>query len=552
MRKKVVSIALVLSMAAAAMSTTGCSGKKETEAPQTEKKTEAPAQTEAQATEAAAEEETEAATEAAESVAEVAEVATEAAEAATEAVESVAEVAEVETEAPAEETEAATEAVEEAAAVETEAPAEETEAATEAPAEETEAVTEAAETEAPAEETEAPEAVTEAAEAATEAADAQEEAPAADVVKSDEIIKVGIFEPLTGENGGGGQQEVQGAEYGNAIRPTVVIDGVEYTVELDIVDNKSDKTEAITAADKLVADGVVAVIGSYGSGVSIAAGPKFAEAKIPAIGASCTNPQVTAGCEWYFRTCFLDPFQGSVMAQYAIESGYKNVAVISQLGDDYSTGLANYFIKGFTAQGGEIAGGMQQYETNQTDFKAILTIIKAANPDAIFAPTSITTAPLLIKQARELGLDCPLMAGDTWYNDTIITNAGAENCEGIVASTFFDEGDTSSQIVVDFVQGYKEWLNADEDRIKKNGGNDAVVGNCALTFDAYNVVCDALEAAGSTDGEAVKAALEGISSPGVTGVITFDEIGDAQKDTAYIDIIENGAFKFLKTVTVTE
>lgn len=366
-----------------------------------------------------------------------------------------------------------------------------------------------------------------------------------------DTIKIGVFEPQTGENGGGGLQELQGARYANEKRPTVLIDGKEYTVELDEVDNKSDKTEAVTAAQKLVADKVVAVIGSYGSGVSIAAGPTFADAKIPAVGCSCTNPQVTSGCEYYFRVCFLDPFQGSVMAQYAWEEGYKNVAVIDQLGDDYSTGLANFFIKQFESLGGTITTE-QQFQTNQSDFKAVLTQIKAAGADAIFAPSSITTAPLIIKQARELGIDAPFMAGDTWYNQTIIENAGAENTEGTVVSTFFDENDDSNPVASEFVKGYKEWLNADAKRIENNGGNDAIVGNSALCYDTYNVILDAIEAAGSTDGEAVKAALESLEGDYVTGHITFNEVGDADKDSAYIDIAKDGKFEFLKIVSVTE
>ncbi|MBR2527726.1 MAG: ABC transporter substrate-binding protein [Blautia sp.] len=363
-------------------------------------------------------------------------------------------------------------------------------------------------------------------------------------------IKIGVFEPLTGENGGGGVQEAQGATYANEIRPTVTIDGVEYNVELDVVDNKSDKTEAVTAAQKLVADDVVAVIGSYGSGVSIAAGPIFADAQIPAVGCSCTNPQVTAGCEYYFRVCFLDPFQGSVMAQYAFDEGFTKVATLEQLGDDYSAGLANFFKKQFIALGGEIVDE-ETFQTNQSDFKAALTQIKAAGAEAIFAPTSIATAPLVIKQARENGVDAAIMAGDTWYNTTIIDNAGAENSEGMVVSTFFDEADTDPA-VAEFVEGYKAWLNEDEERITKNGGNDAVVGNTALCFDTYNVILDALEAAGTTDGEALKTALAGIESAGVTGTITFNEIGDANKDTAYIDVVKDGKFEFLKTVTVKE
>ena len=368
---------------------------------------------------------------------------------------------------------------------------------------------------------------------------------------ADNVIKIGVFEPLTGENGGGGVQEAQGAEYANEIRPTVTIDGEEYTVELDTVDNKSDKTEAVTAAQKLVADGVAAVIGSYGSGVSIAAGPTFADAKIPAVGASCTNPQVTSGCEYYFRVCFLDPFQGKVMAQYAFDQGYTKVATIEQLGDDYSAGLANFFKKQFAELGGEIVTE-QTFQTNQSDFKAILTEVKASGAEAIFAPSSIATAPLIIKQARELGIDAAIMAGDTWYNTTIIDNAGAENCEGIAVSTFFDEADESSPVVIDFVKGYKEWLNADPARIEKNGGNDAVVGNVALCYDAYNVICDAIEAAGTTDGEALKEAIAGVTTDGVTGTITFDAIGDAAKDSAFIDVITDGSFKFLKQVSVGE
>ena len=364
---------------------------------------------------------------------------------------------------------------------------------------------------------------------------------------SGDVIKIGVFEPVTGENGGGGFQEVLGIRYANSIRNTVTIDGKEYKVELKEVDNKSDKTEAVSAAQTLAAEGVSVVLGSYGSGVSIAAGEIFAEAKIPAIGCSCTNPQVTEGNDWYFRVCFLDPFQGTVMATYALDEGYKKAAVITQLGDDYSSGLGSFFEKAFNELGGQVVAS-EQYQTNQTDFKAILTNIKAEDPDVIFAPTSIATAPLVIKQARELGIDAVIMAGDTWQNATIVENAG-EYAEGIVCSTFFDEGDTSSTITTDFVKGFKEFLNSDKEYLTKNGG-DGVASVSALGFDAYNTALDAIEAAGSTDTAAIRDALAGLKTEGVTGAIEFDENGDAKKDMAYIDIVEGGAFKFLKTQTV--
>lgn len=360
------------------------------------------------------------------------------------------------------------------------------------------------------------------------------------------VVKIGVFQPVTGENGGGGFQEVLGIRYANELTPTVEVGGETYKIELVEVDNKSDKTEAVTAAQSLMASGVAAVLGSYGSGVSIAAGEIFADAGVPAIGCSCTNPQVTLGNDFYFRVCFLDPFQGTVMANYAFQDGAKTAAVITQLGDDYSSGLGNYFRKAFAELAGE--GGVvseEQFQTNQTDFKAILTNIKAANPDVIFAPSSIATAPLLIKQARELGITAKIMAGDTWENVTIIDNAGAD-AEGVVLSTFFDEADTAA---ADFVAGFKAFLNASPEYLEKNGG-DGVAAVSALGFDAYNTAIAAIKAADSVEPAAIRDALVTLETAGVTGAISFDENGDAKKDMAYIKIVEGGAFKFLKTVTV--
>jgi len=357
------------------------------------------------------------------------------------------------------------------------------------------------------------------------------------------VIKIGVFEPVTGENGGGGFQEVLGVRYANQVYPTVDIDGETYTIELVEVDNKSDKTEAVTAAQRLVSEGVAAVIGSYGSGVSIAAGDIFAEAQVAAVGASCTNPQVTAGNDFYFRVCFLDPFQGTVMANYAFQNSAKTAAVITQLGDDYSSGLGSYFVDAFTALAGEGAVvSEQQFQTNQTDFKAILTNIKAKNPDVIFAPSSITTAPLIIKQARELGIEAQIMGGDTWENATIIENAG-DTAEGIVLSTFFDEAEPATDEAAAFIPGFKEYL-------AENDQDEIIPAVSALGYDAYLAILKAIEAAGSTDTVAIRDALQGVTFDGVTGAISFNEIGDANKDMAFIKTVEGAQFKFLKTVSV--
>lgn len=366
-------------------------------------------------------------------------------------------------------------------------------------------------------------------------------AAASKSASGDKVIKIGVFEPTTGENGGGGFQEVLGIRYANQTHKTVKLGDDEYTIELVEVDNKSDKTEAVNAANKLMGEKVSGVIGSYGSGVSIAAGQIFADAKVPAVGASCTNPQVTEGNDYYFRVCFLDPFQGTVMANYAMQNGYKTAAVLTQLGDDYSSGLGSFFKTAFTNLGGTIADE-EQFQTNQTDFKAVLTNIKAANPDIIFAPSSITTAPLIIKQARELGITSLIAAGDTWENSTIIENAG-DSAEGVVLSTFFDEAEPANDEAKSFIEGFKPYL-------KDNKQDEIIPAVSALGYDAYLALYNAIEVAQSTDGEKIKDALKDVKFDGVTGSISFDENGDAKKNMAFIKTIENGQFKFLTTTTI--
>ncbi len=361
------------------------------------------------------------------------------------------------------------------------------------------------------------------------------------------VIYVGIFEPASGGNGAGGKQETLGIRYANSLKNTVTIDGTEYAVELVEVDNQSDTAAAITAAQSLVSSGVSIVVGSYGSGVSIAAVDTFADASIPAIGASCTNPNVTLGNDFYYRVCFLDPFQGSVMANFAFDKGLRNAAVLTEAGDDYSQGLGNYFAEAFVALGGTVTE--VQFQTGETDFSATMASLASAGIDVLFAPSSIESAPYIIKQARTAGITCPIMAGDTWENETIITNSG-DAATDVFLSTFFDENDTSSTAASEFVTGFKAWLNEDAVRKTNNGDSDGVAAVSALGFDAYNAALAAIEAAGSTDGEAICAALDTLEIEGVTGSISFDENGDARKNMAYIKTIEDGAFKFIMTQTV--
>ena len=367
-----------------------------------------------------------------------------------------------------------------------------------------------------------------------------------------ETIKIGVFEPASGDNGAGGKQEVIGIEYANTLVPTVEIGGATYDVELVIVDNQSATDKAVSAAQELVDAGVSIVLGSYGSGVSMAGGEVFAAAEIPAIGCSCTNPGVTSLCDYYWRVCFLDPFQGTVMANFAMdEFGAKTAYVLSQLGDDYTTGLATYFAKAFEGMGGTVIN--EQFTEGTSDYTAYLTNAINGGADVIFCPTSTTVAALLINQAASMNVELPLLAGDTWES-SVILEAGKGTNLTICCSTFFDENDESSTQAAEFVQGFKAWLNANPDKMTNNGGNDIVAAVSALGFDAYMTAIEAIKAADSAVGADIAAALPGVTLTGVTGSISFDEIGDANKDMAYIKQAntETGAFDFVKTQTVAE
>ena len=367
----------------------------------------------------------------------------------------------------------------------------------------------------------------------------------------DKVITIGVFEPTSGQNGAGGKKEILGIQYANSLYPTVTIGGEEYKIELTYADNQSDASKAPTAAQQLVSKKVTAVIGTYGSGCAIAAGPYFEEAKIPAIGTSCTNPQVTQGNDYYFRVCFIDPFQSVADAQFAKKQGISKVAVITEAGDDYSAGLGTYFVKAFQELGGEVVE--LSYQTNETDFSGTMANLASQGIEAIFAPTSIETAPFIIKQAREAGITGSILAADTWDDVSIIqrvTEAGA-SVEGIYLSALLMEGDEPNPAANEFATGFKTWLKEDPARITDNSESEEISAVTACGYDAYMAVYYALEAAQSTDGETVRNALAALDVKGlVTGDLKFDENGDAIKGYAIIKTPTENGFVFAESVTI--
>ena len=345
-------------------------------------------------------------------------------------------------------------------------------------------------------------------------------------------IKIGVFEPMTGANGGGGTMEVEGAKLANKLYPEV--NGQK--IELVITDNKSDKVEAANAGKRLVEqDKVKAIIGSWGSGLSMSAGGAFQAAQVPAVAASATNPNVTLNNPYYFRVCFIDPFQGTVLARLAFnELKAKKVSVIQEITNDYSVGLAKFFTDEFTKLGGTVLDG-GKYNTGDTDFSAALTTVKSQAPDVIFAPGNFTESALIMKQARQLGLQQPFLGGDTWETPEFITTGGTA-VEGAMFTTFFATEQPINDTSKKFIEEYKKEYNKEPSAV------------AALAFDAYLVIRDAMEKTKSTDGPTLQKYLSTLKDfPGAAGPITMNETRDAVKDVV-IKTVKDGKFAYKTTV----
>lgn len=345
------------------------------------------------------------------------------------------------------------------------------------------------------------------------------------------VVKVGVFLPLTGDNAAGGELELRGIKLANQLHPEVL----GKKVELVVADNKSDKAEAASVAARLIEkDKVSVLVGSYGSSLSMAAGNIVKEKKVPAVGTSCTNPQVTANNDYYFRACFIDPFQGKVMAEYAHQNGFKKVAIVQEVSNDYSVGLAKFFREEFVKLTGDENSivDVANYQTGDKDFTAILTNIKALNPDAVFAPGNFTESALLVKQARQLGIDAQFMGGDTWETQEFI-DVGGKDVEGVALSTAFDREKASTEEAKKFLDAYTKEYNGEPSALT------------AMAYDAYLIAVSGIEKAGTaTDTVKIRDAIAATKDlECVTGMTTLDENGDPIKGVV-IKTVKDGKFTF--------
>ena len=357
----------------------------------------------------------------------------------------------------------------------------------------------------------------------------------------DKVVKIGVFEPATGDSASGGKKEMLGMQYANAQTPTVEVGGQTYQVELVYGDNGSDQSKAPSAASQLVSAGVSIVLGSYGSGVSMAGGPIFNDAGLAAMGVTCTNPNVTAGNDYYYRICFLDPFQGTVLANFAMDKFNAKVAYcLGEAGNEYDQGLVAFFKTAFEAAGGKVI--TDSFPKNNSDFTSYLNKAKNEGAEVIFTPVSIAYATQIITQADKLGLTAPFVGSDTLDDNKVLDAAKGTDIQ-LYVSTFYQEGGNP-----EFDAGIKSYIDSNADAKAANGGDDTISAVTAMGYDAYYVALEAIKAADSIDGPAIKAALGGVTYTGVSGSIAFDDVGDAIRDTAYIKHSVNDGTWELETV----
>lgn len=349
-----------------------------------------------------------------------------------------------------------------------------------------------------------------------------------------ETIQVGEYASLTGSEATFGQSSHKGTQL--AVDELNANGGLlGRKVDLITEDNQSQAGQSATVVRKLISsDGVVAILGEVASSRSLEAAPICQQNKIPMISPASTNPKVTEAGDYIFRVCFIDPFQGTVMANFARKTlKLQKVAVLTDVKSDYSVGLAKFFKEGLVAGGGKIAVE-QNYSGGDKDFNAQLTSIKAANPDGIFVPGYYTEVGLIALQAKQLGLTVPIFGGDGWESSSLVPIGGTA-LEGDYFSTHFSPEDTSPA-VQNFVKQYKQKFNETPDAM------------AALGYDSVMILADAMKKTGSTDGAKVRDALAAEKDfPGVTGNLTMDANRNASKP-AVILTIKNGAFKYVETV----
>ncbi len=350
-------------------------------------------------------------------------------------------------------------------------------------------------------------------------------------------VKVGVVLPLTGPIAAFGQTSNDGLQI--AYEQNNKLKNGD-TVKLIVLDDRGDKVEAATAVKRLLdKDGVTVILGEVASGNSMAMAPVAERAKTPMITHASTNPRVTKGKKYVTRACFIDPFQGAVMAKYALDNGMKTAVVVTDAKQDYSVGLAKAFKKAYTKGGGKILKTVL-INSGDKDFNAQVSTIKAANPSIIAFTGYYPEAALLVKQARAMGVNVPFIGADGVGFPELV-KIGGKAAEGFMYTDHFNEAAASSPEAKAYVEAYHKKYNKTADSMG------------ALAADAYGMILSAMnkcidEGKASDDKECINQNLRNTKGyKGITGVINIDKNGNAVK-SAVINEVKDGKFEYKTTV----
>ena len=350
-------------------------------------------------------------------------------------------------------------------------------------------------------------------------------------------IVIGMYGSLTGEGASFGLSSKDGTELAvdeiNAAGG--LLNGRKF--KLLIEDDQSKPEEASNAVTKLITqDKAVAILGEVASRRTLAAAPVAQKYQIPLITPASTNEQVTKKGDYIFRVCFIDPFQGEVLAKFAFNDlKARKVAILKNIAEDYSVGLTDSITQHFTALGGKVLPPVG-YSGADADFKAVLTQIRSEKPDAIFATGYYSEAGIIVRQARELGMKMPILGGDGWVGDALAN--GREALNNTFISNHYS-GDNPAPIVQNFVAAYRERFQKEPDAI------------AALAYDAVKVLADAMTRANSTEGPKVRDALAKADVAGVTGQLKMNPERNVDKPAVVQEVTyANGRVKFVYKTTV--
>ena len=350
-------------------------------------------------------------------------------------------------------------------------------------------------------------------------------------------ILVGFYGSLTGDGASFGQSTREGAEL--AVEEVNDAGGLlgGRKIKLLVEDDQSKPEEASNAVTKLITqDKVVGVIGEVASRRSLAAAPVCQKYRTPMISPGSTNERVTEVGDYIFRVCFIDPFQGDVLARFAFNDlKAKKIAILKDIQQDYSVGLTDSIAQHFSALGGEVLSPVS-YSSGDADFKAILTQVRAQKPDAIFATGYYPEAAIIVRQAREFGMRMPILGGDGWVGDAL--KNGREALANCYISNHYS-ADNPDPVVQSFVKSYQA-------KFKHEPNSYA-----ALSYDAAKVLADAITRSGSTEGPKIREALAKADLPGVTGRLKMNEKRNLDKPAVIQEVtFVNGDVKFVYKTTI--